>query len=53
MAEKEIIIAVSGGVAAYKAASLVSQLAQQGHRVRVVMTESAQAFIGKATFQQL
>jgi phosphopantothenoylcysteine decarboxylase/phosphopantothenate--cysteine ligase len=53
MAEKEIIIAVSGGVAAYKAAALVSQLAQQGHRVRVVMTESAQAFIGKATFAAL
>jgi phosphopantothenoylcysteine decarboxylase len=53
MAEKEIIIAVSGGVAAYKAAALVSQLAQQGHCVKVVMTESAQSFVGKATFAAL
>ena len=53
MAKKEIIIAVSGGVAAFKAAALVSQLAQQGHCVKVVMTQSAQAFVGKATFAAL
>ena len=53
MAGKEIIIAVSGGVAAFKAAALVSQLAQQEHCVKVVMTDSAQAFVGKATFAAL
>lgn len=49
----EIIIGVSGGVAAYKTAALVSQLAQAGAGVTVVMTASAQQFVGKATFAAL
>ena len=53
MADKEIIIAVAGGVAAFKAAALTSQLAQSGFRVRAVMTPAAQQFIGAVTFAAL
>lgn len=49
----EILIGVSGGVAAYKTASLVSLLVQRGHGVRVVMTEAAEEFMGAATFRAL
>ena len=49
----EIIIGVSGGIAAYKTAALVSQLVQAGAGVTVVMTEAAQQFVGKATFAAL
>ena len=53
MPEKEIIIAVTGGVAAFKAAALTSQLVQNGLSVRAVLTPSAQKFIGAATFAAL
>lgn len=53
MPEKEIIIAVTGGVAAYKSAVLTSHLVQHGFGVRVVMTPSAQQFVGAATFAAL
>ncbi len=50
---KEIIIGVTGGIAAYKAADLVSCLRQQGMGVTVVMTESAARFVTPLTFQAL
>ncbi|MCA8996217.1 MAG: phosphopantothenoylcysteine decarboxylase [Planctomycetaceae bacterium] len=50
---KEILIGVCGGVAAYKTADLVSKLRQVGAQVSVVMTEAAGAFIGKTTFEAL
>ena len=53
MADKEIIIAVTGGVAAFKAAALTSQLVQDGFSVRAVMTPAAQKFVGSATFAAL
>ena len=49
----ELIIGVSGGIAAYKTAFLVSSLVQEGHGVSVVMTRSARKFIGAATFRAL
>ena len=49
----EIIIGVSGGIAAYKTADLVSKLAQAGVGVQVVMTQAATHFVGEATFQAL
>ncbi len=49
----ELIIGVSGGIAAYKTAALVSSLVQHGHGVSVVMTRSARQFIGPATFRAL
>jgi phosphopantothenoylcysteine decarboxylase len=49
----EIIVGVTGGIAAYKTASLVSNLVQDGNRVSVVMTRSARKFVGPATFRAL
>ena len=49
----ELIIGVSGGIAAYKTAALVSSLVQQGHGVSVVMTRAARKFVGPATFRAL
>ncbi|MDF1759558.1 MAG: bifunctional phosphopantothenoylcysteine decarboxylase/phosphopantothenate--cysteine ligase CoaBC [Coxiellaceae bacterium] len=50
---KNILIGVTGGIAAYKSAELVRLLIKQGHRVRVVMTDAAKAFIQPMTFQAL
>ncbi|MBL8322692.1 MAG: bifunctional phosphopantothenoylcysteine decarboxylase/phosphopantothenate--cysteine ligase CoaBC [Acinetobacter sp.] len=50
---KNIILGVSGGIAAYKSAILVRRLKDAGFNVRVVMTEGAQAFITPLTFQAL
>lgn len=51
--EKKILLGVTAGIAAYKAAELVRQLRQRGACVKVVMTESAQAFVSPLTFQAL
>ncbi|RAV15704.1 bifunctional phosphopantothenoylcysteine decarboxylase/phosphopantothenate--cysteine ligase CoaBC [Mycolicibacterium sp. GF69] len=53
MEPKRIIVGVAGGIAAYKAATMVRQLTEAGHTVRVVPTESALRFIGAATFEAL
>jgi len=53
MTSREIIIGVTGGIAAYKTAMLVSQLVQNGAGVTVVMTEAAEQFVGRATFAAL
>ena len=50
---REIVVGVTGGIAAYKTAALVSQLVQAGAGVTVVMTDAAEAFIGPATFAAL
>lgn len=50
---KNILLAVTGGIAAYKSAILVRRLKDAGFQVRVVMTEGAQAFITPLTFQAL
>jgi phosphopantothenoylcysteine decarboxylase len=49
----EIIVGVTGGIAAFKTAALVSQLVQGGTGVTVVMTAAAERFIGAATFAAL
>ncbi|QDU39024.1 Phosphopantothenoylcysteine decarboxylase [Maioricimonas rarisocia] len=53
MKGREILLAVTGGIAAYKTADLTSKLVQQGAGVTVAMTESAHRFIGPTTFQAL
>ncbi|SRX95573.1 bifunctional phosphopantothenoylcysteine decarboxylase/phosphopantothenate synthase [Mycobacterium leprae TN] [Mycobacterium shimoidei] len=53
MDRKRIIVGVSGGIAAYKACTVVRQLTEAGHQVRVIPTESALRFIGAATFEAL
>jgi len=50
---KRIVVGVSGGIAAYKACTVVRQLAEAGHQVQVVPTESALRFVGAATFEAL
>lgn len=50
---KEVLLGVTGGVAAYKSADLCSKLAQKGAKVSVIMTESAHQFIGPTTFEAL
>jgi len=53
LAKREIILAVSGGVAAYKAAMLTSMLVQRGAGVTAVLTRNARRFVGAATFAAL
>ncbi len=50
---KNILLGISGGIAAYKSAELLRLLVKQGANVRVCMTESAQAFITPLTMQAL
>ncbi|HVQ99286.1 MAG TPA: bifunctional phosphopantothenoylcysteine decarboxylase/phosphopantothenate--cysteine ligase CoaBC [Mycobacterium sp.] len=53
MDRRRIIVGVSGGIAAYKACTVVRQLTEAGHQVRVIPTESALRFVGAATFEAL
>ena len=53
LAGKTIIVGVTGGIAAYKAAELVSQLRKKDAKVQVIMTESAKHFITAATLSTL
>jgi phosphopantothenoylcysteine decarboxylase / phosphopantothenate---cysteine ligase len=52
-AKKKILLGVTGGVAAYKAAELVRRLSERGFDVHVVMTEAACRFITPVTMQAL
>jgi len=49
----EILVAVCGGISAYKVCYVVSELVQRGAGVSVAMTEAAQKFVGPVTFQAL
>ena len=49
----EIVLAVSGGIAAYKSAELVRALVQKGHQVTVAMTAGAREFVAPLTFSAL
>ncbi len=50
---KKVLLAVTGGIAAYKAAELCRQLAKSGAAVRVMMTAAARRFVGEVTFAAL
>ncbi|HSN63285.1 MAG TPA: bifunctional phosphopantothenoylcysteine decarboxylase/phosphopantothenate--cysteine ligase CoaBC, partial [Azonexus sp.] len=50
---KRIVLGVTGGIAAYKAAELVRLLGKQGAEVQVAMTEGAAHFVTATTFQAL
>jgi phosphopantothenoylcysteine decarboxylase len=50
---KDILIAVTGSIAAYKSCELVRNLVKSGYPVRVIMTLNATEFIGKITFEAL
>jgi phosphopantothenoylcysteine decarboxylase / phosphopantothenate---cysteine ligase len=53
LAQRRILLGVSGGIAAYKACELVRRLRDLGAQVRVVMTENATRFVTPTTFQAL
>ena len=53
LANKNILLGVSGGIAAYKSAEIVRELVRAHAKVRVVMTRSAKEFIAPLTFQAL
>lgn len=53
LVNKRVILAVSGGIAAYKSADLVRRLRDAGAEVQVVMTAAAQQFITPLTMQAL
>lgn len=49
----EVVVAVCGGIAAYKVCTVVSRLAQRGAGITVVMTEAATKFVTPLTFESL
>jgi len=51
--DKRIVLGVTGGIAAYKAAELVRELVRKGAQVRVIMTEHACRFVTPLTFETL
>lgn len=53
MISGRIVIGIAGGIAAFKVATVVSRLVQQGQLVDVVLTENAHHFVGPATFSAL
>ena len=53
LASKTIILGITGGIAAYKAAEIASQLTRTGASIEVVMTESATRFIAPLTLRNI
>lgn len=53
LAGKNIVLGVSGGIAAYKAVDIVSRLKKAGAIVKVIMTEGATRFVTPLTFREL
>jgi len=53
LANKTVILGITGSIAAYKAADIASKLTQAGARVEVVMTESATKFIAPLTLRSI
>ncbi len=53
LVDKKIVLGVTGGIAAYKAAELVRELVRAKAQVYVIMTRSAQEFVSPLTFQTL
>ncbi|MCA1007701.1 bifunctional phosphopantothenoylcysteine decarboxylase/phosphopantothenate--cysteine ligase CoaBC [Rhodococcus hoagii] len=52
-ARKRIVVGVGGGIAAYKVCALIRSFTESGHSVRVIPTEAALQFVGRATFEAL
>src|SRR3972149_6225159 len=53
LANKTIVLGITGSIAAYKAAEIASKLTQAGAKVEVIMTKSATEFISPLTFRSL
>ena len=50
---RRVLLVVTGGIAAYKACTVVRRLVDTGCEVRVAMTDAAQKFVGRVTFEAL
>ena len=53
LANKTVVLGITGGIAAYKAADIASKLTQSGAKVEVIMTESATRFIAPLTLRNI
>ena len=53
LADKTVVLGITGSIAAYKAAEIASKLTQAGARVEVVMTEPAARFIAPLTLRNI
>ncbi len=53
LAGREVLVAICGGIAAYKVCYVVSELVQRGAEVTVVMTEAATRLVTPTTFEAL
>ncbi|MBI2868797.1 MAG: bifunctional phosphopantothenoylcysteine decarboxylase/phosphopantothenate--cysteine ligase CoaBC [Chloroflexi bacterium] len=53
ISKKNIVLGITGGIAAYKAADIASKLTQAGHTVDVVMTEAGEKFIAPLTLRNI
>ena len=53
MSDRQVVLGVSGGIAAYKACELLRLLTESGHSVRVVPTADALRFVGAPTWAAL
>ncbi len=53
LAKKTIVLGITGGISAYKAADIASKLTQAGARVEVIMTESATKFVAPLTLRNI
>src|SRR4051812_21374104 len=53
MSDRQVVLGVSGGIAAYKACELLRLFTESGHRVRVVPTQAALRFVGEPTWAAL
>ncbi len=51
--KRNVVVGVTGGIAAYKTCELVSRLVKAGYGVKVVMTEHAKEFVSPLTFETL
>ena len=49
--DKNIVLGVCGGIAAYKSVELLRLLVKKGANVRIIMTQNAQWFVGPLTFE--
>jgi phosphopantothenoylcysteine decarboxylase / phosphopantothenate---cysteine ligase len=53
LSDKNVVLGITGGIAAYKGADLASKLTQAGAKVRVIMTKSAMEFVTPLTFEAI
>ena len=53
MSQYKFVIGITGSISAYKSCELISLLKKEGHQVRVIMTKSAEKFIGRPSLEAL